>query len=151
MQLLLQLKNPTFAGTKTDVVLITKEDGTPALVLDTEELFDDNTTDDFDDITSHNFDGGTKNANVDTEGFYDFDAPIDIGASFKANVTGGITQSVISRDRLFDNISGNFDVQTGLFDGDAESNCSAELQVATSADGTTYTSFTTFVVGDLFC
>jgi len=141
-------QNPTFAGTKTDVVLITKEDGTPALVLDTEELFDDNTTDDFDDITSHNFDGGTKNANVDTEGFYDFDAPIDIGASFKANVTGGITQSVISRDRLFDNISGNFDVQTGLFDGDAESNCSAELQVATSADGTTYTSFTTFVVGD---
>jgi major membrane immunogen (membrane-anchored lipoprotein) len=141
-------QNPTFSGTKTDVILITKEDGTPALVLDTNELFDDNTTDDFDDITSHNFDGGTKNANVDTEGFYDFDAPIDIGSSFKANVTGGITQSVISRDRLFDNISGNFDAQTGLFDGDAESNCSAELQVATSDDGTTYTSFTTFVVGD---
>ena len=141
-------QNPTFSGTKTDVILITKEDGTPALVLDTNELFDDNTTDDFDDITSHNFDGGTKNANVDTEGFYDFDAPIDIGSSFKANVTGGITQSVISRDRLFDNISGNFDAQTGLFDGDAESNCSAELQVATSNDGTTYTSFTTFVVGD---
>ena len=39
-------------------------------------------------------------------------------------------------------------MQTGLFDGDAESNCSAELQVATSADGVTYTSFTTFVVGD---
>ena len=141
-------QNPTFAGAKTDVVLITKEDGTPALVLDTEELFDDNTTDNFDDITSHNFDGGTKNANVDTEGFYDFDAPIDIGSSFKANITGGITQSVISRDRLFDNITGNFDVQTGLFDGDAESNCSAELQVATSTDGVTYTSFTTFVVGD---
>ena len=141
-------QNPDFAGTKTDVIRITKEDGTPALVLDTEELFDDNTTDDFDDITTHNFDGGTKNANVDTEGFYEFDAPIDIGASFKANITGGITQSVISRDRLFDNISGNFDAQTGLFDGDAESNCSAELQVATSEDGTTYTGFTTFVVGD---
>ena len=140
-------QNPTFAGTKTDVVVIAKEDGTPALVLDTVELFDSGSGN-FDSITSHNFDGGTLNKNVDTEGFYDFDAPIDIGASFKASVTGGITQSVISRDRLFDNITGNFDVQTGLFDGDAESNCSAELQVATSADNVTYTAFTTFVVGD---
>ena len=140
-------QNPTFAGTKTDVVVIAKEDGTPALVLDTVELFDSGSGN-FDSITSHNFDGGTLNKNVDTEGFYDFDAPIDIGASFKASVTGGITQSVISRDRLFDNITGNFDVQSGLFDGDAESNCSAELQVATSNDGTTYTGFTTFVVGD---
>ena len=140
-------QNPDFDGAKTDVVKIFKEDGTSALVLDTVELFDSGVGN-FDSITTHNFDGGTLNKNVDTEGFYEFDAPIDIGSSFKANITGGITQSVISRDRLFDNVSGNFDVQTGLFDGDAESNCSAELQVATSADGVTYTSFTTFVVGD---
>ena len=49
---------------------------------------------------------------------------------------------------MFDNISGMFDAQTGNFDGDAESNCSSELQIATSADGVTYTSFQTFVVGD---
>ena len=140
-------QNPDFDGAKTDVVKIFKEDGTSALVLDTVELFDSGVGN-FDSITTHNFDGGTLNKNVDTEGFYEFDAPIDIGSSFKANITGGITQSVISRDRLFDNVSGNFDVQTGLFDGDAESNCSAELQVATSADGVTYTSFTTFVVGE---
>ena len=140
-------QNPDWAGDKDDVVRIIKEDGTPALVLDTIELFDSGVGD-FDDVTSHNFDGGTVDNNVESDGTYDFDAPIDLGASYKCQLTGELTQTVTSRDRLFDNVSGNFDAQTGPFDGDAESNCSSELQIATSADGVTYTSYSTFVVGD---
>ena len=41
-----------------------------------------------------------------------------------------------------------FDAQTGLFDGDAEANCSSELQIAISDDNSTFTAFQTFVVGD---
>ena len=140
-------QDPDFSGVKTDVVRILKEDGTPALVLDTIELFDSGVGN-FDSITDRNFDGGTVDSNVDASGTYDFDAPIDLGASYTSQLTGQIIQTVTSRDRLFDNISGMFDAQTGNFDGDAESNCSSELQIATSADGVTYTSFQTFVVGD---
>ena len=47
-----------------------------------------------------------------------------------------------------DTVTGDFDARSGLFDGDAEVNCSSELQIAISADDTTYTGYQTFVVGD---
>ena len=45
-------------------------------------------------------------------------------------------------------LSGNFDARAGLFDGDAEVNCAAELQIAISPNGVTFTTFQDFVVGD---
>ena len=141
-------QNPAFSGTKTDVVRTTDDGTNFFLTLDSVEQFD-SATGNFDDATSHNFDGGTQNSNVKTSGTYLFsDLPIDIGAAFTARITASITQTSTDRDRLFDNISGDFDDQLSNFDGDAPVNCRSILQVATSDDNSTYTAFRNFSVGD---
>ena len=136
-------ENPDFTGTKTNVVAV---DNT--LELDSIEQFDDNTTDNFDDITTRNFDGGTTNDNVPSSGTYEFANVIDLGSVQTTRLTGNITQTTDDRDRLFDNVSGNFDDQASNFDGDASVNASSHLEIATSNDNTTYTSFRNFNVGD---
>ena len=141
-------QNPAFSGTKTSVVRTTDDGTNFFLTLDSVEQFD-SATGNFDDATSHNFDGGTQNSNVKTSGTYLFsDLPIDIGAAFTARITASITQTSTDRDRLFDNISGDFDDQLSNFDGDAPVNCRSILQVATSDDNSTYTAFRNFSVGD---
>ena len=67
---------------------------------------------------------------------------------FTARITASITQTSTDRDRLFDNISGDFDDQLSNFDGDAPVNCRSILQVSTSDDNSTYTAFRNFSVGD---
>ena len=136
-------ENPNFTGTKTDCVAVDS-----ALELDSIELFDANTTDNFDDITARNFDGGTVNNNVPSIGTYEFANIIDLGSVQTTRLTGNITQTTDDRDRLFDNVSGNFDSQASNFDGDASVNASSHLEIATSTDNTTYTSFRNFNVGD---
>jgi hypothetical protein len=138
-----QSEHPDFAGAKTNVVKT--EDG---LVLDTTELFDDNTTDNFDDIVLKNFDGGTQSGNLYTLGNYVFSDVIDIGGVFTSRVTASITQSATDRDRLFDNISGDFDAQPSNFDGDASVQSDTHLEIALSDDNVTYTPFRNFSVGD---
>ena len=138
-----QSEHPDFAGAKTNVVKT--EDG---LVLDTTELFDDNTTDNFDDIVLKNFDGGTQSGNLYTLGNYVFSDVIDIGGIFTSRVTASITQSATDRDRLFDNISGDFDAQPSNFDGDASVQSDTHLEIALSDDNVTYTPFRNFSVGD---
>jgi hypothetical protein len=136
-------ENPDFTGTKTNVVAV---DNT--LELDSLENFDDNTTDNFDDITTRNFDGGTTNNNVPSSGTYEFANVIDLGSVQTTRLTGNITQTTDDRDRLFDNVAGLFDDQASNFDGDASVNASSHLEIATSNDNTTYTSFRNFNVGD---
>ena len=136
-------ENPNFTGTKTNVVAV---DNT--LELDSIEQFDDNTTDNFDDITTRNFDGGTTNDNVPSSGTYEFANVIDLGSTQTTRLTANITQTTDDRDRLFDNVAGNFDDQASNFDGDASVNASSHLEIATSNDNTTYTSFRNFNVGD---
>jgi len=138
-----QNEHPDFTGVKTNVVKI--EDG---LVLDTTELFDDNITDNFDDIVLKNFDGGTQSGNLYTLGNYVFSDVIDIGGVFTSRVTASITQIATDRDRLFDNISGDFDAQPSNFDGDASVQSDAHLEIALSDDNVTYTPFKNFSVGD---
>jgi len=138
-----QSEHPDFAGAKTNVVK-TEDD----LVLDTTELFDDNTTDNFDDIVLKNFDGGTQSGNLYTLGNYVFSDVIDIGGVFTSRVTASITQSATDRDRLFDNISGDFDAQPSNFDGDASVQSDTHLEIALSDDNVTYTPFRNFSVGD---
>ncbi len=141
-------QNPLFSGTKTNVVRTTDDGTNFFLTLDSVEQFD-SASGNFDDATSHNFDGGTQNSNVKTSGTYLFsDLPIDIGAAFTARITASITQTSTDRDRLFDNISGDFDDQLSNFDGDAPVNCRSILQVSTSDDNSTYTAFRNFSVGD---
>ena len=141
-------QNPLFGGTKTNVVRTTEDGSNFFLTLDSVEQFDSGSGN-FDSITSHNFDGGTLNSNVQSSGTYLFsDLPIDIGAAFTARITAEITQTSTDRDRLFDNISGDFDDQQSNFDGDAPSNCRSILQVSTSNNNSTYTAFRNFSVGD---
>jgi hypothetical protein len=74
--------------------------------------------------------------------------PIDLGDTFTSRITASITQTSTDRDRLFDNVIGLFDEQLSNFDGDAPSNCRSIIQISTSSDNVTYTTFRNFSVGD---
>jgi len=136
-------EHPDFTGVKNNTVAV---DNT--LILDTIEQFDDNVTDNFDDITARNFDGGTINDNVVSSGTYEFANLIDLGSIQTTRLTGNITQTATDRDRLFDNILGLFDDQASNFDGDDSANASSHLEIAVSDDNVSYTSFRNFNVGD---
>jgi hypothetical protein len=138
-----QSEEPTFTGVKTNIVLI--EQG---LTLDTLEQFDDNTTDDFDDITTRLFDSGTQASNLYTSGNYVFSNIIDIGGIYTSRVTASITQSSTDTDRIFDFVSGDFDLQPSNFDGDSSVQSNSHLEISLSDDNVTYTPFRNFNVGD---
>ena len=135
-------EHPTFAGTKTDVSLSDN-----AIILNSSELFD-SASGLFDANTTRFFDSGVANADFLASGTYDFENVIDIGAKHTARITASITQSARNPDDLFDNRSGNFDSGKSNFDGDTPANCDAHLEIATSDDNSTFTSFQTFVIGN---
>ena len=137
-----QTESPTFTGTKTNVYL----DDNNYLRLDSSELFD-SATGLFDSGTDL-FDSGVTAYDLYATGTYNFSNIIDLGATYKSRVTASITQSVDNIDDLFDNRTGLFDDQKSNFDGDTPSNCDAHLEISTSTDNITYTSFRNFVVGD---
>jgi hypothetical protein len=85
-----------------------------------------------------------------SEGVYLFSAPIDLGATYTSRVTATITQYAEDPTDLFDSGRGfaTFDDATGSFDGNAPAFTNSHLEIATSADNITYTSFRNFVVGD---
>jgi hypothetical protein len=62
-------------------------------------------------------------------------------------VTASITQTSDNLDDVFDERR-DFDDQPSNFDGDTPANCDAHLEIATSNDNVTYTSFRNFVIGD---
>ena len=145
--LLTQTENPDFSGTKTDVVKTTiGDDNTPCLVLKGNQLFDD-VTGNFDSITSTLFDGG-ENATVKSSGTYEFSQVVDAGAILTTQITATLTQQVTDRARIFDFVTGDFDDQPSNFDGDANTQCSSELQIAVSDDNVTYSAFQDFTIGD---
>ena len=147
-EITINTQNPLFDGNKSNIVRTTDDGSNFFLVLDSTEQFD-SASGNFDSALSHNFDGGTLDNNVRSSGVYSFSSmPIDIGSAFTARITANITQTSTDRDRLFDNISGNFDDQQSNFDGDAPSNCRSIIQIATSNDNSTYTAFRNFNVGD---
>ena len=137
-----QTESPTFSGTKTNVYI----DDNDALRLDSTEIFD-SAIGNFDSPTTF-FDAGVTAYDLVSEGSYLFTSPIDIGGSYTVRVTASITQSVDNIDNLFDSASGLFDSGASSFDGDSPANCNAHLEIATSTDNITYTSFRNFVVGD---
>lgn len=145
--LLTQNENPDFDGTKTDVVKTTTgSDNTPCLVIKGNQLFDD-VTGNFDSITQTLFDGG-ENATVKSSGTYEFASVIDAGAVLTTQITATLTQQVTDRARIFDFVTGDFDDQPSNFDGDANTQCSSELQIAVSDDNVTYSTFQDFTIGD---
>ena len=140
-------QNPNFTGVKDNVLVSKNYSSTNAVSLADTQLFDSGVGN-FDIYTTRNFDSGTTSGNLAKEGFYNFDNVIDVGSRVKTTISAGITQSSINIDDLFDTVSGNFDARAGLFDGDAEVNCSSELQIAISTDNVNFTAFQDFVVGD---
>ena len=142
-------QHPDFTGTKTNIYVSDDIADTPALVLNSQELFD-SPSGNFDSQTVRDFDSGTLNAQLFASGTYDFNGTIDVGSKIKTNVNASIVQVVTDVDDLFDNTTGNFDTRLGNFDGDAEANCSSELQIAISDDNSSFSAFQTFVVGDYF-
>ena len=91
---------------------------------------------------------GASDTTVPTSGSYLFNNSIDLGAKYKAQVAANITQTIQDVADFFDNRSGNFDDASAPFDGVSTSNCTTQLQVATSDDNVTYSSYSTFVVGE---
>ena len=135
-------EHPTFAGTKNNV---TTSDN--AIILESSELFD-SASGNFDDETTRFFDSGVANADFLASGNYEFANVIDIGAKHTVRVSASITQTARNPDDLFDNRSGLFDSAKSNFDGDTPANCDAHLEIATSDDNSTFTSFQTFVIGN---
>jgi len=91
-----------------------------------------------------------KLTSLASDGTYEFASPIDIGAKHTCRVTASLTQFAENPTELFDSGRGftNFDDATGSFDGDSPSNSNAHLEISLSDDGTTYTAFKNFVIGD---
>jgi hypothetical protein len=94
--------------------------------------------------------GELRLTSLASEGIYLFSAPIDLGATYTSRVTATITQYAEDPTDLFDSGRGFtlFDNATGSFDGNASAYTNSHLEIATSADNITYTSFRNFVVGD---
>jgi len=137
-----QSEHPNFTGTLTNTLI---SDST--IRLDSSELFD-SASGDFDDETTRFFDSGVQNADFYASGNYLFADVIDIGAKHTARITATLSQSSDNPDDLFDNRTGLFDSSSSNFDGDTPANANAHLEIATSDDNVTYTSFQTFVIGD---
>jgi hypothetical protein len=137
-----QSEHPTFAGTLTNTVITDN-----AIELDSSELFDA-ASGNFDAETTRFFDSGVANADFFASGNYLFANVIDIGAKHTVRITASLTQSSDNPDDLFDNRSGLFDSASSNFDGDTPANCDAHLEIATSDDNSTYTSFQGFVIGN---
>ena len=137
-----QSEHPNFTGTLTNTVITDN-----AIELDSSELFD-SASGNFDDETTRFFDSGVANADFLASGNYEFADVIDIGAKHTARITASLTQTSDNPDDLFDNRSGLFDSATSNFDGDTPANCDAHLEIATSDDNVTYTSFQNFVIGN---
>jgi hypothetical protein len=135
-------EHPEFAGTKTNVSVSDE-----SIILNSSELFD-GASGLFDANTTRFFDSGVANADFLASGNYEFENVIDIGAKHTVRVTASLTQSARNPDDLFDNRSGNFDSGKSNFDGDTPANCDAHLEIATSDDNSTFTSFQNFVIGN---
>jgi len=139
-------QNPDFTGTTNDTVITTLEDNSKAIILKGNQLFDD-VSGNFDSITQTLFDGG-ENATVKSSGTYAFSDTIDAGSVVTTQITATLEQQVTDRARIFDFVSGNFDDQPSNFDGDANTQCSSELQISVSDDNSTFSAFQDFTIGD---
>jgi len=139
------VEQPTFAGSKSDVILYES-----SIILDSDVLFDDKSGL-FDDAEgAFDFAGG----GFALSGTYDFDNSVDLGAVYTSRVTAVVELTRIDVVNSFDAALGLFDDRIGLFDGDAANtgDCDVELYVSTTEDdpagAPTWSAYRKFVVGD---
>jgi len=123
-----------FTGTKTDVSLVNIS-GTNYIGLTADGTV------------------GTPTTRVPTSGTYEFANTIDVGAKLKVSFTASVTQFTQDVSEFFD--GGRPDSTTLIddgrpspFDGTSGGNAHSLLEIATSDDDVTYSSFGQFVVGE---
>ena len=92
---------------------------------------------------------------VPAEGYYYFtDQSIDLGAVYTSRVTASYSSTAVSVTDLFDLTAGNFDSNSGLFDGTDISDANASLEIRITTDdpaGTpTWGTWTHMLVGDYY-
>ena len=138
-------ESPNFTGSKTEVEVVTR-DSTNFLEIVEGELFDTGVGN-FDDNPGLFDDGGNTAFNLD--GFYDFPV-FDLGGIYNSRVTFTCKYNRFDTASLFDSFEGLFDSTTGLFEGGYEdhNDVNVELQISTSTDGSTYTDYRTYILGD---
>tara|TARA_B100000963_G_scaffold103207_1_gene89354 strand:- start:1600 stop:4746 length:3147 start_codon:yes stop_codon:yes gene_type:complete len=137
-------ENPSFAGTKVNVVKTTAG----KLILDTTNNFD-SVSGNFDDVDG-NFDAG--GGAVATTGSYEFATKFDTGGKFTSKLTPNFDISRVDNATFFDDALGDFDAKEGFFDGLFDST-TVEFFVATTDDdpnsgSATFTDFRRFISGD---
>ena len=138
-------ESPNFTGTKTEVEVVTR-DSTNFLEIVEGELFDTGVGN-FDDNPGNFDDGGNTAFNLD--GFYDF--PIfNLGGIFNSRVTFTCKYVRFDTASLFDSFEGLFDSTSGLFEGGSteHNDVNVELQIATSTNGSDFTDYRTYILGD---
>lgn len=137
-------ENPTFTGTKTNIV----KTASNKLVLDTTNLFE-SISGDFDDADG-NFDAG--GGAIVATGTYEFATKFDAGGKFTSKLTPDFDVSREDNATFFDDAVGDFDAKVGFFDGVFDST-TVEFFVATTDDdpasgSATFTDFRRFISGD---
>jgi hypothetical protein len=143
-------EDPTFAGTRDNVVVLTDETG-DYLALDTVNKFDE-LAGDFDDALGL-FDGGA--GDIVPSGTYQFFNSIDLGDKYTSRVYPTFDVDYLDYVNDFDGASGLFDSRAGEFDGDPDQfdTTSAKLQVRYTdndpAGTPTWSAWQSFIVGDI--
>jgi hypothetical protein len=145
-------QDPTFAGSKSNVVVLSDDDGT-YLTLDTSTLFD-SISGDFDDEVGL-FDGGGSTGQIVSSGTYQFDNYVDLGDKYVSRVSAALGIEFLDYADTFDSADGDFDAREGDFDGDPSQfdTISARTQVSFTDDdpagSPTWSDWRDFIVGDI--
>ena len=145
-------QDPAFAGSKSDVVVLSDDDGN-YLTLDTLTLFD-SVSGDFDDEVGL-FDGGGSTGQIVSSGTYQFDNYVDLGDKYVSRVSAALGVEFLDYADTFDSVDGNFDTRGGDFDGDPSQfdTISTRTQVSFTDDdpagSPTWSDWRDFIVGDI--
>lgn len=159
-----RIEHPAFPGNRINAAVnsgvlqlgsITLFDAQPGLFDSTSGLFDSTQVADtfdsesglFDSITGF-FDNTNAITEIATAGTYEFSSPIDLGSVFVCQISASVSAAIASNRDIFDGRDLLFDSQPGNFDGDNISGATATLQIATSQNGTTYSSWSNFTIGE---
>ena len=132
-------ESTTFAGTKTDVVIVDN-----ALILDSDGLFD---------AKSGNFDAATgkfdEGDGVKSVGTYAFANQISLSAKYQGRVSADVITEQLDYAGTFDDLPIAFDAVAGLFDNaSSDPDFDVKMFISTSDDNSTYTGFTRFYDGN---
>ena len=132
-------ESTTFAGTKTDVVVVDN-----ALILDSDGLFDAKSG--LFDAATGKFDEGDG---VKSVGTYVFANQISLSAKYQGRVSADVITEQLDYASNFDDLPIAFDAVAGLFDNaSSDPDFDVKMFISTSDDNSTYTGFTRFYDGN---